>query len=131
MLIPVLLTYLVKRTTNSGLALLLFPLLWVGFEYFDNNWQLCFPWIELGNSETYNLNRIQYAELVGVHGITFLICAISSGIYFLTNKIFSQKWKLYSFKSISILILILIAITFPNEYSYFYLKNTVTYRKIF
>jgi apolipoprotein N-acyltransferase len=123
MLIPILLTYLVKRTTNNGLTLLLFPLLWVGFEYFDNIWQFCFPWIELGNSETYNLNRIQYAELVGVHGITFLICSISSGIYFLTNKIFSQKWKLYSFKPIAILILILIAITFPNEYSYFYLKN--------
>ena len=131
MLIPIMLTYLVKRTANAGLALLLFPLFWVGFEYFDNNWQLCFPWIELGNSETYNLNRIQYAELVGVHGITFLICSISSGIYFLTNKIISGKWRLNSFISIATLILILIAITFPNEYSYFYLKNTSHTQKYF
>ncbi|MFI5211730.1 MAG: hypothetical protein ACHQIH_02520, partial [Ignavibacteria bacterium] len=86
-MIPVLILFGISRIrkdeSGKQLALILFPFIWVGFEFFHNQWQLTFPWLELGNSETYNLNRIQYIEYTGVHGVSFLICIVSAILYFL------------------------------------------------
>ena len=92
MLIPLLITYGVSRY-KKGLALGLFPLIWVGYEYFDNLWQFAFPWLELGNSETYNLGRIQLVEFTGVHGLPFMICVISVILYVLISNTYNRKWK--------------------------------------
>ncbi len=116
LLIPVLIVYGISRY-KKGLALLLFPLIMVGYEYFDNVWQFSFPWLELGNTEAYNLNRIQYIEYTGVHGISFLICVISAMLYYLIEKISSKKWRLLSFQSVAFYIVLLVLILFPNFYS--------------
>lgn len=131
MLIPILLVYQVKRASNPVPALFLFPLLWVGYEYFDNIWQLAFPWLELGNTEAYNLERVQYIEYAGVHGMSFLICSVSAGIYLLSSRIFSQQWRTYSSKTVMTIILVLIGIIFPNEFSYYYLRNIEHTRSYF
>lgn len=94
MLIPLLITYGVSRIKRE-LALGLFPFIWVGYEFFDNEWQFAFPWLELGNTETYNLNRIRSVEFTGVHGTTFLICTVTVLLYLLISKIYKKKWKLY------------------------------------
>ena len=122
MLIPLLITYGVSRI-RKDLALAFFPLIWVGYEYFDNVWQFAFPWLELGNSETYNLGRIQFIEYTGVHGLTFLICVISVLLYFVLAKIYSKEWKAISYRSGSVYLAILILIIFPNFYSAYRLNS--------
>ena len=115
-MIPVLTIYGISRF-KKNLALILFAFTWVGFEYFHNVWQLSFPWIELGNTETYNLNRVQYIEYTGVHGISFLICVISSLLYFLIEKIYTKKWEIISKQAIVSYFVLLILIFLPNFYS--------------
>jgi apolipoprotein N-acyltransferase len=116
MTIPLMITYGVSKIRKS-LALVLFPFIWVGYEYFDNIWQFAFPWLELGNTETYNLERIQYIEFTGIHGISFLICIMSVILYTLTAKIASKEWKLTSPKAVVSYVLLLILILLPNFYS--------------
>ena len=116
-MIPALITYRIAKYKKE-LALILFPFIWVGFEYFHVQWQFSFPWIELGNTETYNLNRIQYAELVGVHGISYMVCCISSLLYFTIEKIASKKWQVFSKGAVISYVLLLAMILFPNFYSY-------------
>lgn len=123
MIIPIFTIYVIKKAGTHGIALLFLPFIWVGYEYFDNLWQFAFPWLELGNSEAYNINRIQYVQYIGVHGVTLIICSISTGFYYLVNQIFSSRWKILSYKSILIFVLLMIGIIFPNIYSYYYLKN--------
>jgi apolipoprotein N-acyltransferase len=123
-MIAILITYFVKRNFNMRIALFLFPFIWTGFEYSHNLGQLAYPWIELGNTETYNLYRIQYAEYIGVHGITFLICVMSAVLYLLIYNISLKKWKLKSRKAILSYIVIFLLIIGPNVYSYIYLSNT-------
>ncbi len=118
MLIPLLVSYGIYKALRKEAAIFLFPLIWVGFEYLDNIWQLSFPWLELGNTETYNLNRIQYADLIGVHGITFIICIISVVLYVLTIRFNKKSWKIISAPSLASIILIFILITWPYFYSY-------------
>jgi apolipoprotein N-acyltransferase len=114
LLIPLLLTYLIYKTAGKIYALFLFPLLWVGFEHWHNLTEFSYPWIELGNTEVYNLNRIQYAEYIGVHGITFLICIISILVYFVSSKVYKREWKLKSVNSILTAVVIIILIILPN-----------------
>jgi apolipoprotein N-acyltransferase len=122
MLIPLLITYGVSRIKKE-LALGLFPMIWVGYEYFDNVWQFAFPWLELGNSETYNLGRIQIVEFTGVHGLTFMICVISVILFFTISNIYNRKWKASSPKAIAAYVILLILILLPNFYSSYRLNS--------
>ncbi|MCX7877412.1 MAG: apolipoprotein N-acyltransferase, partial [Ignavibacteria bacterium] len=119
MCIPLLIFHGVCRY-NKNLGLILFPFLWVGFEYFHNQWQLNFPWLELGNTESYNINRIQYAELFGVHGISFLICSVNSMIYFLVSSYANRQNTIIQKIIYSLTILLIL---FPNIYSYYTLRD--------
>lgn len=130
-LVPLLIFYGIKKQYKPGAALILFPLLWTGFEHGHNYGELVFPWIELGNTETYNLNRIQYAELFGVHGITFLICIISALLYFVIRMLYTGRWKIFSKPVIISFCVIVILMLFPNFYSYNYLINTANYERYF
>jgi apolipoprotein N-acyltransferase len=130
-MLPVFLTYFVYKMFGRNTALILFPFLWVGYEYFDNLWQFAFPWIELGNTETYNLNRIQYIEYTGVHGISFLICVISTILYFVIFNIASGKWKKASIKTACSFIIIVMLIIFPNIYSGRILGDNNIYNKYY
>lgn len=130
-LVPLLIFYGIKKLYKPGFALFLFPLIWTGFEYGHNYGELVFPWIELGNTETYNIYRIQYAELFGVHGITFLICIITVLLYYLINKLYTRKWKIISKPAIICFSIIILLIIFPNFYSYNYLINTANYERYF
>jgi len=114
MIIPVLLTYLIYKTAGRIYAMFLFPLLWTGFEHWHNLTEFSYPWIELGNTEVYNLNRIQFAEYIGVHGITFLICVISVLIFLLASKIYKREWKLNSSNTIVTTTILILLILIPN-----------------
>ena len=124
-LLPILLTYFIYKTLNKRIALFLFPLFWTGFEYSHNLSQLAFPWIELGNTETYNLNRIQYIDYFGVHGTTYLICIISVLLYYLILKLYNNEWKIISASSCTSFLIIIILLFGPNVYSYFYLQKNM------
>jgi apolipoprotein N-acyltransferase len=115
-MLPVLLIYAVSRFRKEY-ALILFPFLWVGFEFFHNQWQFTFPWLELGNTETYNLNRIQYIEYTGVHGVSFLISTFTSILYLLSSRIFQKRWSVFSPKAVTAIAVMLVILLFPNFYS--------------
>ena len=117
MMLPVVFVYGVYKAFNKHTALFSFPFVWVGFEYFDNMWQFSFPWLELGNTETYNLYRIQHIEYIGVHGLTFIICLITVLIYFTASRIYNKQWQHFGVKTFSLVTLVLIFLLFPNYYS--------------
>ncbi len=72
----VVIAYLARRFVSgfSGLfALLFIPSLWVGLDWFRSIFLTGFPWMDLGYA-LYNIpSFIQIADLVGHHGVSFLI----------------------------------------------------------
>ena len=127
-LVPIILFYLTVQNISLATALVLFPFFWTGFEYFHNIGQLAFPWIELGNTETYNLSRIQYIDYTGVHGTTFLICLITVIIFYLIYKLNRRQLVLNSIEAIASIAAIILLILFPNFYSSGYLSREDTKR---
>ncbi len=122
-LLPIVVFYLSKKYLSLGFALITFPFIWTGFEYSHNNGQLAFPWLELGNTETYNLNRIQFIDITGVHGLTFLICIAASLLFFICSKLVNKEWTLRNIKSVISLLILFGLLIAPNFYSYNFLTS--------
>ncbi len=71
--IPLCAYHLIRRHLGNGTALSAFPFLWVGYEYFHSLSEWSFPWLTIGNSQSYDLTRIQFIELTGIWGLSFWI----------------------------------------------------------
>lgn len=104
-----------------------FPFVWTAFEYTSSLGQISFPWLLSGNTQTYNLAKIQIAEYTGVFGVSFWICTVSVCLYYLFicfNKggIKNQKLKLSVCSALLILLYFLPDIY--NNYSGSELKFT-------
>ena len=124
---PMILFYYINKNTVSGkfkyLSLIIFPFLWTGFEYLQTQGQINFPWLFAGNSQTYNLSKIQYADITGIFGVSFWICVISSLLYLLFINLKVRHWKPVSGKSI-ITVSIIIFIYFLPDLYYMLTKRT-------
>lgn len=54
-------------------ALAFLPFFWCGGEYLHALTDASYPWLTLGNTQTYNLHYIQFIEFTGVWGLSFLL----------------------------------------------------------
>ena len=120
--LPSFLFYLLKKNFNSSgkkiFALFTFPFLWTGFEYLQTFGQINFPWLFAGNSQTFNLSKIQYAEYTGVFGVTFWICILSVLLYVLFKNIKNPENKnIIHWKNIIAALAILIIFFLPDVFN--------------
>lgn len=124
---PVILFYYTYKNFTSGLfrhvSLFFFPFLWTGFEYVSTLGQINFPWLFAGNSQTYNLSKIQFAEYTGMFGVSFWICIISCLMFFLFLRIIDKIWKPASARSISVIAIIICVYMLPDIQANFGRKN--------
>lgn len=125
---PFILFYFINKNLfskfQSYISLIIFPFLWTGFEYVQTLGQINFPWLFAGNSQTYNLEKIQFAEYTGVFGVSFWICTVSVLIYFLLHNLANKQFKLISSKSISLIFIIILTYFIPDIYNTFSKKNS-------
>jgi apolipoprotein N-acyltransferase len=59
-------------------ALAFLPFFWCGGEYLHALSDASYPWLTLGNTQTYNLYYIQFMEFTGVWGVSFLLLVQNS-----------------------------------------------------
>ncbi len=71
--IPVTAYLFVRRKFGDRAALTALPFLWVAYEYSHSLTEWSFPWLTLGNSQTYDLVRIQFISATGVYGLSVWI----------------------------------------------------------
>lgn len=112
----------VKRNIGGVFHLMIFPFVFVLFEYFRSVTELAFPWLTLGNTQTYFLEKIQFIEFTGVYGLSFLILVVNVLVYISLRKIFENRvifsWKVLRYLAFAIFIYIL-----PDFYGFYVLKN--------
>jgi apolipoprotein N-acyltransferase len=90
---------LLRKHFGRTYALCLFPFLWVAFEYLHSMADISFPWLTLGNTQTYDLPAVQMASLTGVYGITFWLLWLNVLLYLFLSRLRSGSWKLRSLRS--------------------------------
>ena len=68
---------------------LIAPVLWVCLEYCKSQLFTGFPWENLGYSQYLNLYLIQFADILGVYGLSFLIILVNVSLF----EIFTKRSK--------------------------------------
>lgn len=115
-LIPFGIWFHLRKKLGRKLALYLFPVFWVTFEWLHSIGDLAYPWQTLGYTQIYNTAFVQIADLFGVWGVSFLIVLINVFIVdmILTiNSMKSSKWfNIGKVRSIIASIMVLLAVSY-------------------
>ncbi len=114
---------LVRRHFSETLAVALLPILWVGYEYSHSLSEWSFPWLTLGNSQTYNLARIQFIEYTGVWGLSFWILVINVIAYLLCVRLVERGRGMWSPSARWLLASLVVLYVAPSVHGWFVLKN--------
>jgi apolipoprotein N-acyltransferase len=70
------------------------PVLWVCFEYCKSFFLTGFPWENLGYSQYLNFYLIQFADIAGVFGLSFLIVIVNTAIFEVINRRSKREYVL-------------------------------------
>lgn len=118
-LIPIYIYYRVRRKLGFGMAVFSFPVIWTGWEYFHSLGEFSYPWLALGNTQIYNLNWIQFIDITGVFGATFLITFVNALLLIIYKNINSGLILKKLGLNLKWFLIIIAIIIFPIIYGYF------------
>ena len=86
----------IRKRFGYRVAVLIFPFIWVAFEYLHSLTEYSFPWVLLGNTQSYNLPAIQMASITGIYGISFWLMCLNVSFYFLYSNLVRGRLKIRS-----------------------------------
>ena len=112
--LPASLYYFVRKRVSGKYAVLSFPFLWITFEWLYALGEFSFPWLTIGNTQTYQLEKIQYADITGVYGISLWVLALNVLIYLLLKTILNVESKKKRNTLLAVAVIIFVA---PNFYA--------------
>ena len=91
--IPFLLpAYVVGKRLGHSWGLAAFSLLWVSAEYWNAFGELSFPWMTIGNSQAFDIARIQLVEYTSVYGLSLIILTCNVVLFLLLTRA-KDEWK--------------------------------------
>jgi len=79
--------FLVRAKFGEKAGLTSLPFLWVGYEYSHSLSEWSFPWLTIGNSQSYDLARIQFISFTGIWGLSLWILAVNVAAYLLYREL--------------------------------------------
>ncbi len=77
---------------NPKRGMLLFPCAVAGFEWIRSFDLLAFPWMILGNSQTYYPGLIQFADITSAYGVSFWVALINVTLFYLIERRTAVRW---------------------------------------
>ena len=77
-----------RFSTKWGYCLL--PIFWIGFEFLHYNWELSYPWLNLGNVFSIFPMVVQWYSLTGVLGGTFWVLIVNLLVFFFLKNRFEK-----------------------------------------
>ncbi|HLX12060.1 MAG TPA: apolipoprotein N-acyltransferase, partial [Bacteroidota bacterium] len=113
----------VRKRLGNLFAVCAFPFVWVVYEWVRSLTEYSFPWLTLGNTQTYNLPVAQMVQWTGVYGISFWLLCLNVLLYLFANGIARKRWKLASPETLGVLGCIIIVYSLPQLYGYSVLKH--------
>ena len=121
--IPIMGWIFIRRQLGFKISILVFPFLWVTFEYLHSLTEISFPWLLLGNTQTYDLSIIQFASITGVYGVSFWLLWLNVLAFLSFTKIFLREWKPISIGSLVTVISFLTVFFLPKYFGNQLLNN--------
>lgn len=127
-LIPVFFYYFIfrnfriRKDTPNNFALIFFPFIFIAYEFFMSLTEVSFPWLTTGNAFTTLPEKIQFADITGVFGISIWALSLSALFYYMFYLLrcpSGNTKNVLSRKLLTTAVLIIILFTSPNFYTHF------------
>jgi len=112
----ILCAYFVRKRFGVIVGLVSFVFLWVAYEYSHSLSEISFPWMAVGNSQAYDISRIQIAEYTSVYGLSFLILSFNAVAFVWIVQTTTNRWRPLSSWSLSILAALFFLYVIPWYY---------------
>ncbi len=111
--------YFAKRIFKRNIALYVFPIFWVTYEYLTMITDFRFPWITLGSGLAFFNGFIQAADIVGSLGLSLIVIYINIFLYkaYIYYKISNKKFYL-NLSTAALIFAIVIIYGFVRKSSY-------------
>ncbi len=113
----------IKKYLGGGVAILSFPFVWIAYEYSHSLSEWSFPWITIGNSQTYDISAIQYISFTGVYGISFWILLLNVIAFVLYSGLSHGRFKPLSQRSLLLIGLFIVVFIVPRWHGAAILAN--------
>jgi apolipoprotein N-acyltransferase len=101
--------FFIKRHIGNKTALFAFPFLYNSLEYLRSVDETAFPWLTLGNTQSYYLPIVQITSVIGVYGLSFIIVVFNVLIY-TAYKNFRYESFRFTLNKLSIIVIILVSL---------------------
>jgi apolipoprotein N-acyltransferase len=73
--------FYLRRKLGFDKALWFFPVLWTTFEWLHSLGEASYPWLTVGNTQIMNIYWIQFIDITGIWGASFLLVLINVLFY--------------------------------------------------
>ncbi len=108
--------HFVKTKSGNLYGLIFLPAVWIAFENLHLNWELTWPWFNLGNGFAAYYEWVQWYEVTGAFGGTLWVWIVNIIIFYYYTAYINKKDKKY-LKQLGMYAALLIGI--PLAISYF------------
>ena len=112
--LPFGLYHLVRKKLGENAGLIALPFLWVGYEYSHSLSEWSFPWLTIGNSQSYDLARIQFISFTGIWGLSLWIIVINVTAYMLYRSLARRPEDFLPRRAIGIAALLAVLYLIPS-----------------
>ncbi len=93
------LTWFVRKRLGLLAGLGGFMMFWISSEYLHSITEFAFPWMALGNSQAYDLYRLQLVEYTSTYGLSALLLLFNIIGFLLIANVATGTWRLQSRQS--------------------------------
>jgi apolipoprotein N-acyltransferase len=107
----ILCAFIVRKRLGLLPGLFAFALFWTSFEYLHSLGEYSFPWLTIGNSQAYDISRIQMIAHTSVYGLTLLLFCFNITAFLLLWNMAHGHWRLRSL-SVSGMLVVLVGLYF-------------------
>ena len=88
--IPLWIYLFVRKHLGVTASLIALPFIWVAYEFTHSLTEWSFPWMTIGNSQSYDTARIQFISATGIFGLSFWILLLNV-IGFVLYRMLTRK----------------------------------------
>ncbi|MDR1876606.1 MAG: apolipoprotein N-acyltransferase [Flavobacteriaceae bacterium] len=99
--------HFVKRNTGTWYGIFFFPTIWICFEKFHLNWEMSWPWLNLGNAFADYPQVIQWYEITGTFGGTLWVLISNLIIFYYIRTYQVTRKKIYIRKPVYYSVLVI------------------------
>jgi apolipoprotein N-acyltransferase len=119
--LPIMLYRFVRKRVGLNTGLITLPFLWIFYEWIYALSEFAFPWLTLGNTQTYHPYKIQFIDITGVYGISVWLMIIN--ILFFSLLLFGKNARTRLAIATSIIVLYILPGFYTPENSFHLSEN--------